>query len=104
MFGAEKAYKRLTIDDLEGEELAVMESGGVVPLQARDKSGRGILLMDRTKWITDNRNSMARVAFYVTHSLLEDVGVQRRGIVILATYPSFFSVGDHDRKTHNKVC
>jgi hypothetical protein len=31
IFGDEKAYRRLTIDDLEKEEVAVMEAGGMVP-------------------------------------------------------------------------
>lgn len=94
----------MTIDDLEQEEVDVINAGGMLPLPSKDKNGRGIILSDRTKWITDDRNSMARVAFYAAHTLLQDIDVQRRGIVILATYPSFFSVGDHDRKVHNKVC
>ena len=46
---------------------------------------------------------MNRVAFYIAHTMLEDVEIQRRGIVILHAYTPSFSIEHFHRKVHNGV-
>jgi hypothetical protein len=57
LFGPRKAFRRLTIHDLEPKDVETLREGGIRMLPGRDASGRGLLYIDRTKWNRD-RDSM----------------------------------------------
>ena len=57
LFGPQKAFRRLTIHDLEPKDVETLREGGIRMLPGRDASGRGLLYIDRTKWNRD-RESM----------------------------------------------
>ena len=102
IFGSEKAYRPLTLGDLGPNDLQVIEDGGLIALPEKDEKGRGLIFTDITKW-NNERYVMSRVAFYVAHTMLEDVEVQRRGIVIIRAYTSSFSIEHFDRKVNNRM-
>ncbi|KAI2489726.1 hypothetical protein MHU86_24853 [Fragilaria crotonensis] len=102
IFGSEKAYRPLTIDDLEPNDVRVIEDGGVIALPEKDEKGRGLIFTDITKW-NNQAYVMNRVAFYVAHTLLEDVEVQRQGVVFLRAYTPSFSIEHFDRKVNNRM-
>ena len=102
VFGPQKTYRCLTVNDLEEEDVEVIRAGGFFPLPEKDEKGRGIIFSDRTKW-NNCKYVMNRVAFYAVHCLLEDIEIQRRGIVMLTAFPSFFAFENYDRKVSNRM-
>ena len=100
IFGSGKAYQPLTTGDLEVNDMQVLREGGLIALPERDAKGRGLIFTDISKWHNE-RYVMDRVAFYIAHTMLEDVEIQRRGIVILHAYTPSFSIEHFNRKVHN---
>mmetsp|Transcript_21270 Transcript_21270/g.32723 ORF Transcript_21270/g.32723 Transcript_21270/m.32723 type:complete len:312 (+) Transcript_21270:134-1069(+) len=87
LFGLDRAFRKLSLQDLEEEDQIGLLNGGIRALPERDEAGRGLLFSYRTLW--DNRGgtshkSMSRVLWYMCHALVEDVEVQRHGIILLA--------------------
>mmetsp|Transcript_16402 Transcript_16402/g.23141 ORF Transcript_16402/g.23141 Transcript_16402/m.23141 type:complete len:316 (+) Transcript_16402:373-1320(+) len=85
LFGTNRAFRKLTIHDLDEEDQVGLRLGGLRALPDRDASGRGILLSIRENWDNrrSHRNSMLRIVWYMLHVLVEDPEVQKKGIVAL---------------------
>ena len=102
IFGSEKAFQPLTVGDLEVNDVHVIRDGGLIALPERDDKGRGLIFTDITKW-HNGKYVMNRVAFYIAHIMLEDVEVQRRGIVLIQAFTPSFSIKHFDRKVNNRM-
>jgi hypothetical protein len=59
LFGPQKAFRRLTIHDLDAKDVDTLREGGIRMLPGRDASGRGLLYYDRTKWNGDRQSMVS---------------------------------------------
>jgi len=87
LFGNEKAFHPICVQDFDEEDQAALTGGGFKLLPDTDNTGRGIIVSCRPKW--DNRHShrksMLRVVWYIIHCALEEESVQKRGLIIFST-------------------
>eukprot|EP00521_Asterionellopsis_glacialis_P010956 CAMPEP_0195306960 /NCGR_PEP_ID=MMETSP0707-20130614/37469_1 /TAXON_ID=33640 /ORGANISM="Asterionellopsis glacialis, Strain CCMP134" /LENGTH=403 /DNA_ID=CAMNT_0040371193 /DNA_START=139 /DNA_END=1350 /DNA_ORIENTATION=- len=91
IFGPEKAFREITLNDFEPEDQRAVNCGGIMLLPQRDNAGRAIIFSIRSKWDTrsDHRKSMLKWIWYVYHTAAEDEGIQRNGVVAVATTTPF---------------
>jgi len=86
LFGPDRAFRKISIEDLDNEEDAVaLEKGGMKALPHTDSAGRGLVMSYRAYWDLRKRHdsSMLRLAWYASHQALENVDAQRNGLVLL---------------------
>ena len=57
LFGPQKAFRHLTIHDLEPQDVESLRQGSFLMPPGKDSGGRGLLFSDRMKW-THDRESM----------------------------------------------
>lgn len=92
LFGPDKTYKRLSVNDLLDNpgDVEILKSGAFYSLPNKDEAGRGILFLNRSKMFQPqfDRESKKRVLFYTLHCLLEDDEMtQKKGFVLVALAP-----------------
>jgi hypothetical protein len=83
LFGQDKLVKKITLDDLEEEDVKNIEGGGLQISPFMDRSGRKIVILFpklRRKTLTE---SEVRARFYIIISLLESEETQIHGIVVI---------------------
>jgi CRAL/TRIO domain len=102
IFGRHDAYRRLTLDDLDERDVRAIRANSLLALPAKDTKGRGLIYSDIVQWDPEPF-VMNRVAFYMAHTLLEDVAVQQRGVVLLLSFTTALSIQNFKRKVHNRV-
>jgi hypothetical protein len=86
LFGPERAFRKISIEDLDNEEdVVALEKGGIRALPFTDSAGRALAMSYRAYWDLRKHHdsSMLRLAWYVAHEVLENVDAQRNGIVML---------------------
>ena len=100
VFGHDRAFRRLSLDDLEQDDLHALHRGGIQILPTRDDAGRAILVSDRSRYEhrPTLRTSMVRVLWYMLHAALEDESVQRNGIIYVDGHPTTEELEHYDRK------
>uniref|UniRef100_A0A7S1Y5C0 CRAL/TRIO N-terminal domain-containing protein n=1 Tax=Grammatophora oceanica TaxID=210454 RepID=A0A7S1Y5C0_9STRA len=100
LFGDEVAFqpRPIRLTDLSDEDLATLRSTGLQLLPIRDKAGRALILSTRRKWSFEDRKDVGRLVWYLFHAALEDVGVQRNGVVVLAYDDGPIQLELYDRK------
>jgi len=86
IFGEEKAFQPLTLDQALSEDHAAIELGFVVPLtNIKDPKGRAILFVN--SYVLDKSRytylSLCRAVWYAAHVALESESAQKYGIVML---------------------
>ena len=98
LFGPEKAFLPLTLDQALQDDEAALNMGFMRVVPAKDPAGRGILFADPSRQDKSlyTRESMTRAMWYVIHALLEDEQVQKPGIVFIA-YPRNAALHQADR-------
>lgn len=102
IFGRQIAFQRLTMDDLEEQEVRAIRAGSLLALPTTDAKGRGLIYSDLVHWESEHF-VMNRVAFYMAHALLEDETIQQRGVVLVLSFTSALSIQNFKRKVHNRV-
>mmetsp|Transcript_31568 Transcript_31568/g.52114 ORF Transcript_31568/g.52114 Transcript_31568/m.52114 type:complete len:284 (-) Transcript_31568:178-1029(-) len=88
IFGSDRAFLPLTQNGALKDDALALSFGFFQLTPCKDSSGRSIMFVDpsrqdKTKY---ERESMARSAWYVFHSALEDVDTQKKGLVVIV-YP-----------------
>lgn len=85
VFGPEKAFLPLTLDEALKDDHVAMSIGFVQVTGQNDPGGRGIIFLDYSKEGTAKYEnlSLVRVVWYVLHTALRDVNIQKQGIVLL---------------------
>lgn len=83
LWGVDKAFRRITLDDFKECDEATLHLGGIQPLKDKDRFNRSIILFDKSRYDFSNRKSMARVAWYMIEYLVEDEEAQRNGVVAI---------------------
>jgi hypothetical protein len=107
VFGPNKAFKSLTLNDARKEDTAPLEAGAMHVIRRNGHGNPGVRdilyvdtsKLDKTKY---SRESGCRAFWYFFHCLLEDEQVQKRGLVCL-TYNANFSNKNRD-PTFTKMC
>jgi hypothetical protein len=59
LFGPQKAFRRLTIHDLDAKDVETLREGGIRMLPGRDDSGRGLLYCDWAEWNGDRQSMVS---------------------------------------------
>jgi CRAL/TRIO domain len=100
IWGTDKAFRIITLEDFEEEDQVALSQGGMICLDEKDKFGRGIYLANRTKFAQgrSHRKSHLRVLWYLMECLVEDIEVQRNGIVCISGLGPKDYVQHQDRK------
>eukprot|EP00521_Asterionellopsis_glacialis_P009191 CAMPEP_0195286186 /NCGR_PEP_ID=MMETSP0707-20130614/3733_1 /TAXON_ID=33640 /ORGANISM="Asterionellopsis glacialis, Strain CCMP134" /LENGTH=316 /DNA_ID=CAMNT_0040345787 /DNA_START=373 /DNA_END=1323 /DNA_ORIENTATION=- len=85
LFGPDRAFRKLTIRDLDEEDQVALNKGGVRALP-RDEAGRGVFFSCRSLWDTrrSSSNSMVRLSWLAIHTIIEDVEAQKNGQVAVS--------------------
>merc|ERR1740139_2122207 len=85
VFGEEKAFVRLTLDDALADDSVALSLGYLQPTGQSDTAGRAIVFMDfsREGKADYTRYSLIRTVWYAIHVALEDGKAQKEGVVIL---------------------
>jgi len=105
LFGDEVAFqpRPILLTDLSDQDLATLRNTGLQLLPKRDKAGRALILHTRRKWLFEDPKDIGRLKWYLFHVALEDVGVQRNGIILLMYDDGPFELSHFDRKL-DKLC
>ena len=94
-FGPIDAFQPLSLNGPLKEDIVPLELGALVII--RRKNDRDILYFDPSKLdkTKSTRESALRAFWYIFHALLEDVEVQKRGVIIL-NYTANFKNSNRD--------
>lgn len=84
LFGTKKLCKRVTLDDLDEDDIRCLDSGIMQILPARDRAGRAIFFWNMCLRGSHSRQSKQRVQFYGLQAGSESEVVQQRGMVIVS--------------------
>jgi hypothetical protein len=100
LFGPELAYReeRIRLADLTDDDLATLRNGGWQPLPCKDEAGRALFLLRRKRFRYEKRESVARLFWYSYWLALEEVDIQRNGVVIIMFDDGPISFSDFDRR------
>mmetsp|Transcript_26021 Transcript_26021/g.39952 ORF Transcript_26021/g.39952 Transcript_26021/m.39952 type:complete len:378 (-) Transcript_26021:94-1227(-) len=92
LFGTDRAFHKLTIQDLldaEGDP-RVFERVGIRALPLLDHAGRGLVLSCRAEWpnfsVVGRGLSIIRLLWYTVHQALENEEVQKNGFVGIGVF------------------
>jgi len=104
LFGDQIAFESRPIraTDLSEDDLASLHSRGIQLLPRKDKAGRALMIVTRSKFSFQSREDISRLLWYLFHVALEDEDVQKNGVVILGYSEGSIDIRDYDRKL-NKV-
>jgi hypothetical protein len=83
LFGQDKLVKKITLDDLDEDDVKNIEAGGLQISPCMDRSGRKIFLMFPSLRRKTLIESELRARYYVIMSLLESEETQINGVVII---------------------
>jgi len=85
VFGEEKAFVRLTLDDALADDSVALSLGYIQPTGQSDSAGRAIVFMDFSQEgkADYTKLSLIRTVWYAIHVALEDKKAQKEGVVIL---------------------
>lgn len=129
LFGPEIAFRpggKIFLSDLNDDDLATLDAKGLFWLP-NDEAGRGVMFSRRQLWtfrhfsnlvgslisghvehfvklMTSSRKLQTRLAWYLVHVALEDVSVQKNGIVCIMYNAGSYSISENfDRKGLNML-
>jgi len=94
IFGTDKAFRALSMIDLDDDCAKALERGGVRMLPVRDEAGRQIILLDRSNWNQTlfSAETMIKSVWYWVHVYMEDERIQKAGaIVFMVPSGDFFA-------------
>ena len=104
LFG-DNAFHPLSAHDLSAQDIGCLQLGGLIVLPGKDKAGRALLFIDRSKWAMNpsaaHRTSFARAYWFTIHQALQDVETQKKGFVMLAGTSQKYTFAHFDRKISN---
>lgn len=103
LFGVEKTYRKLTIDDLTEADLEPAFRDGWMMLPRLDHRGRAIVFSVKPKWSYRHRDNFRRWAWYVLEAVTENESAQKNGLVCLSFDDGPFSIKKFDRKLEAKM-
>lgn len=92
LFGEEKLVKRITLEDLDKEDLANLNNGTYHFLPLRDRSNRAICLVMQNLANFKNWMSTIRCVWYEIMTEIENEDSQRNGFVNI-----FYNLGESDK-------
>jgi hypothetical protein len=83
LFGQEKLVKKITLDDLEEEDVQNIEAGSCQISSQTDRSGRKIILFFPSLQYEATAKSLVKARYYVVMSLLESEETQINGVIFV---------------------
>ncbi|KAG7344064.1 hypothetical protein IV203_022072 [Nitzschia inconspicua] len=102
LFGHEKLGTRITLDDLDHEDLKTLRSGGFQSLPSRDRDGR-VVVYERFQTLTyKSPRNLFRIVWFVSMSVVEDAG-HKGHIVLISFQTGPFSPDLFDRVVYKKT-
>jgi hypothetical protein len=81
LFGQEKLVKKITLDDLEEQDVKNVETGSCQISSHTDRSGRKIILLFPS--LQQEATDLVRARYYVSMSLLESEETQINGVIVV---------------------
>ena len=104
LFGQDKAYKKLSLSDLNDKDLATPRNRGVWVLPKPDRAGRRIILTRKPKWAYEHRDNFLRWVWYIADKEASpDPASQLNGLLVIGFDDGPFSFQQFDRKLESKV-
>eukprot|EP00541_Cyclophora_tenuis_P019630 CAMPEP_0116543632 /NCGR_PEP_ID=MMETSP0397-20121206/1673_1 /TAXON_ID=216820 /ORGANISM="Cyclophora tenuis, Strain ECT3854" /LENGTH=205 /DNA_ID=CAMNT_0004067761 /DNA_START=178 /DNA_END=795 /DNA_ORIENTATION=+ len=103
VFGEQLAYRRVTLQDLDDDDLATARNYGLWVLPKLDKAGRAVVYSRKPLWLYKHRNNFLRwMWFILEEEALAKPTVQRNGVVLLAYDDGPFTLQQFDRKLESR--
>lgn len=61
VFGEEKTFRKITLADLDDDDLASLHAGSYMALPDRDTAGRAVMFASTQEFVYKERHNMVRV-------------------------------------------